>query len=147
MGSHQILDVNLITGKCVALIDTSIILLIAKNILKYEDLVVSMEGCVPAVTTSVINELTSIASKRTERGRIALWALNNLVPKFMVIPEDSTGKPFDETVVEIVKKLQGVAKTVVVTADIELKNALIKQGVSVVWYRKAKNRLEHVSTI
>lgn len=129
--------------QCIAIFDTSIILLIAQNKLKYDEVIEAIDGCKPSITRSILNELNLIAYEHGERGRLAQWSLNNLINKLDIIDEeDSNISKGDEAIIYVIDKLKDRFKVVVVTADIELKNKLIKNGVYVMWYRKAKSKLE-----
>ncbi|MEM1542296.1 MAG: hypothetical protein QW101_04910 [Ignisphaera sp.] len=133
-------------SSCIAILDTSIILLIAQNKIKYDDVIEAINGCTPSLILPVFNELKHIASENTERGRLALWTLNNLVSKLnMVRIEGNEVAKGDEAIFHIINKLKDRTRIVVVTADIELKNKLIKNHINVVWYREAKNGLESIT--
>ncbi|MEM4502234.1 MAG: hypothetical protein QXV42_02140 [Ignisphaera sp.] len=134
------------TFPCIAILDTNIILLIAQNKIKYDNVIETINGCIPSLILPIYNELKRIASENTERGRLALWSLNNLVSNLnMVRVEGDDIVKCDEAILHVINKLKDVTKIVVVTADMELKNKLIKNRIHVVWYREAKNGLESIT--
>lgn len=150
MGSHKVLDRKIIENLCIAILDTSILLLIAQNLVKVEDVFPSMEGCTPAIPIHVLNELKKLATKPTKKSRLALWILNNLIKKLSIIYEEVYDCKEDEVdcaIIELAKKLSKAIRVVVLTADNDLKKKLVEIGVEVLWYRKAKNRLDSFTLI
>lgn len=143
MGTDKVIDIEALQSSCIAVVDTSIILLIAQNLLRYEDLILSLGNCVPTVVMPILNELKKLASTPIEKGRLALWALNNLLDKFSLLYTDEPRfTQGDNAIIEVVKELRKKKRVVVVTADNKLKREMLRQGIDVVWYRRAKNRLE-----
>lgn len=145
MGTYRELKREFLLNQCIALVDTSIIILIAQNVLKYEDLLSSVDNCILSVITPILDELKMMSFKQGKKGRLASWALNNLANKFFVIPIEGTYAHGDHAIVRFAKEFKEKIKLIVITADINLKNELINQGISVIWYRRAKNRLETVN--
>lgn len=147
MGSHNILAVvfEKLRSGCIAFVDTNILLLIAQNLIKYDDLVTSTGNCLIVLIPPVLSELSRLAEQQTEKGRIASWVLENLVNRFTLINVEGLPKDADDAILSLSEALRGKVNVVVVTADIELKNKLIERGIPVIWYRKAKNGLEGVS--
>ncbi|MEM1683362.1 MAG: hypothetical protein QXD57_01325 [Ignisphaera sp.] len=146
LGTHQVMIKTYFTFPCIAILDTNIILLIAQNKIKYDNVIETINGCIPSLILPIYNELKRIASENTERGRLALWSLNNLVSNLnMVRVEGDDIVKGDEAILHVINKLKDVTKIVVVTADMELKNKLIKNRIHVVWYREAKNGLESIT--
>ncbi|MCC6015937.1 MAG: hypothetical protein LM582_02725 [Desulfurococcaceae archaeon] len=142
MGTYKDVKENI---KCIAILDTSILFLIAQNLVKLDTILATVNGCILSIPIHVLNELNKLSSKSTEKGRLAYWILNNIVNNLNIISEDIAGCRTDEAdcaIIEISKKLGRIIRVVVLTADIELKKRLIENGIEVVWYRKAKNRLE-----
>ncbi|MEM4789749.1 MAG: hypothetical protein QXV06_08185, partial [Ignisphaera sp.] len=93
----------------------------------------------------VVSELNRLAVQPTEKGRLALWILRNLLNNFQIMEANFEKCRHDEAdcaIVELAKTFSKSIKLIVLTADNRLKKELIKCGVEVVWYRKAKNKLE-----
>uniref|UniRef100_A0A7C2VDC7 VapC9 PIN-like domain-containing protein n=1 Tax=Ignisphaera aggregans TaxID=334771 RepID=A0A7C2VDC7_9CREN len=145
MGSYKDLGNVFDKASCVVILDTSAILLISQNILKFEDVISFVKGCIPVMPRQVLNELEKHASRNGMKGRLASWALENVVPKLQTVEVNVEKCKQDEgdcAIVELSKELSKKVRTIVITADAELKKELMRLGIEVVWYRRAKNKLE-----
>lgn len=148
MGSHKDVADTLIKDFCLAILDTSILFLVAQNFVKLNDIFLFGEGCSLVVPIHVVNELNKLSAKPTEKGRLALWILRNLLSNFKIMEvnlEKCEPSEADCAIIELSKTFSKSTKLIVLTADSRLRKELIKYGVEVVWYRKAKNRLESVT--
>ncbi|MEM1646392.1 MAG: hypothetical protein QXL96_11155 [Ignisphaera sp.] len=145
MGSHKDVDNTLSKDLCLAILDTSILFLVAQNFVKLSDISSFSGGCKLTVPIHVVSELNRLAVQPTEKGRLALWILRNLLNNFQIMEANFEKCRHDEAdcaIVELAKTFSKSIKLIVLTADNRLKKELIKCGVEVVWYRKAKNKLE-----
>ncbi len=129
--------------RCLVLIDTSVILMIAHNEASLEDLIEVIAGCKAVVLSSIINELNKIKDSQNLKSRRALWALNNIVNNFDIIYVNSTGN-VDQDLIEFALSKIKEFKVFIATVDIDLKNKALMQGIGVIFYRKAKNKFEIV---
>ncbi len=127
--------------KCLTLIDTSIILLIAYNEASLDALIEVTMGCEVVVLSSVIDELNRIKSLQDDKSRKALWALNNIVNNFIVIHIDSSGNVDQDLINFALNKIKEF-KVFIATVDNNLKNRALAKGIGVIFYRKSKNRFE-----
>jgi len=142
MGTHKDIVIN---SQCIAILDTSILLLIAQNLVKLDDVFATIESCTPVIPIHVLNELKKLSLKPTEKGRLALWVLNNIAGKLNIIYDEVPDCKVDEVdcvIIQLSKKLSKSTRVAVLTADNELKKLLVENGIEVLWYRKAKNKLE-----
>ncbi|MEM2201974.1 MAG: PIN domain-containing protein [Ignisphaera sp.] len=145
MGPHKDVVDTIFSNFCLAILDTSILFLVAQNLVKLNDIFIFSEGCNLVVPIHVVNELNKLSAKSTEKGRLALWILRNLLGSFQIIEvnlEKCKPSEADCAIIELSKTFSKDTKLIVLTADSKLRKELIKYGVEVVWYRKAKNKLE-----
>jgi rRNA-processing protein FCF1 len=129
---------------CIAVVDTSIILLISLKEASLDDLINLIPSCNIAILTPILDELRAIASKNnTKKSYIAKWALENLL-KFFSIIEITVNKQqdVDDIIIEFVDSIKNAKKTLIVTADLELKKKALERGINVIWYRKERRGFE-----
>ncbi len=129
---------------CIAIVDTSIILLISLKEASLDDLINLIPSCNIAILTPILDELKAIASKNdTKKSYIAKWALQNLL-KFFNIIEITVNKQqdVDDIIIEFVDSIKNIKKTLIVTADLELKKKALERGINVIWYRKERKGFE-----
>jgi len=127
--------------KCLTLIDTSIILLIAYNEASLDSFIEATMGCEVVVLSSVIDELNRMKNLQDNRSKKALWALNNIVNNFMIVHIDSTGNVDQDLINFALNKIKEF-KVFIATVDSDLKNKALLKGIGVIFYRKSKNRFE-----
>ncbi|ADM27060.1 PilT domain-containing protein [Ignisphaera aggregans DSM 17230] len=127
--------------KCLTLIDTSIILLIAYNEASLDNFIEATMGCEVVVLSSVIDELNRLKDLQDNRSKKALWALNNIVNNFTVVHIDSTGNVDQDLINFALNKIKEF-KVFIATVDSDLKNKALLKGIGVIFYRKSKNKFE-----
>jgi len=129
---------------CIAVVDTSIILLISLKEASLDDLINLIPSCNIAILTPILDELKAIASKNnTKKSYIAKWALENLLKFFSIIEISvSKQKDVDDIIIEFVDSIKNTKKTLIVTADLELKKKALERGINVIWYRKERRGFE-----
>jgi len=127
--------------KCLTLIDTSIILLIAYNEASLDNFIEATMGCEVVILSSVIDELNRMKDLQDNRSKKALWALNNIVNNFMIVHIDSTGNVDQDLINFALNKIKEF-KVFIATVDNDLKNEALLKGIGVIFYRKSKNRFE-----
>ncbi len=134
---------------CIAVVDTSIVLLISLKEAHLDDILDLIPNCHTVLLTPVIIELQSMAKKKnTKKSYIAEWALNNLLQLFNVIEismED--GKKVDDMLIEFAESIKRIKKVLIITADTKLKDDALKKGINVMWYRKERKGFELLTEI
>jgi len=127
--------------KCLTLVDTSIILLIAYNEASLDSFIEATTGCEVVILSSVIDELNRMKDLQGDKSKKALWALNNIVNNFTIVHIDSTGIVDQDLINFALNKIKEF-KVFIATVDSDLKNKALLKGIGVIFYRKSKNRFE-----
>uniref|UniRef100_A0A7J3I903 VapC9 PIN-like domain-containing protein n=1 Tax=Ignisphaera aggregans TaxID=334771 RepID=A0A7J3I903_9CREN len=129
---------------CIAIVDTSVILLISAREAHLDDMIDLIPGCAAVVLTPVIGELQLIARKRnSEKSHIAKWALENLLRLLNVVEVPvMEQRKVDDLIVEFAEEMKKAKRVLIVTADTKLKNDAVRRGINVLWYRKEKKGFE-----
>lgn len=134
---------------CIAIIDTSILLLISLREAHLDDMMNYIAGCAPVVPTPVVRELQLIAERNgTRKSYAAKWALSNLLQFFNVIEVPvEEGKSVDDVLIEAAELMRRTKTVLIVTADTELKDYALERGIDVVWYRKERKGFQILTEI
>lgn len=129
---------------CIAIVDTSIILLISAREAHLDDMIDLIPGCAVVVPMPVISELQLIARKgNSEKSHIAKWALENLLRLLNVVEVPvMEQRKVDDLIIEFAEEMKKAKRVLIVTADTKLKNDAIRRGINVLWYRKEKKGFE-----
>lgn len=131
-------------SSCIAVVDTSVILLISLKEAFLDDLVNLIPECDLVILSPVIDELKFIASEGgTKKSYVAKWALENLLRFFNTIGitiERQRG--VDDIIIEFAEAIKKSKKVLIITADRELKNKALERGIDVVWYRRERRGFE-----
>ncbi|MEM2220327.1 MAG: hypothetical protein QXU34_01030 [Ignisphaera sp.] len=140
MGSSKRLE----EFNCIAIVDTSVILLISAREAHLDDMIDLIPGCAAVVLTPVISELQLIARKgNSEKSHIAKWALENLLRLLNVVEVPvMEQRKVDDLIVEFAEEMKKAKRVLIVTADTKLKNDAVRRGINVLWYRKEKKGFE-----
>ncbi len=127
-----------------AVLDTSVLLLIARGSINLDSLREALAGYRLCVTKPVVEELGKLSRGSDERSRLAAWLRENVVGKLIdVINEDCEGREFDERIVCSAKKLDAV----LITADREMSKRARSVGVRVAMIRWSKRGIEEFFSI
>ena len=124
------------SSKSIAVLDTSSLLLIAEGRVTVEDLLEGLDLSSVVIPDVVVSELQRLASKQDNKGRLAQWILNNIIPAFQLIVTEYRDKSVDEALIELSRN----TGFILVTADTELAKRALRNGVRVAIYRSAKRR-------
>lgn len=130
--------------KCLAIIDTSVLLLIAYNKIPLENLLETLAECRKAVLSSTVEELKRIGLSKGEKASKANWVLNNIIKNFEIIEVESSGDA-DRDLLKYALEKSKELRIIIVTADFELKDAALRYGIEVAVPRISKNRFMIVS--
>jgi len=126
-------------GLNVAILDTSILLLVAKRELNLDRILEQLAGLRAVATKPVVEELAKLSREHSERGRLASWLLETIVNNVVdVIEEDCHGDSFDDRILCTAEKLGAV----VVTADLEMAKKARRRGIKVAIFRRSKRGVE-----
>ncbi len=128
------------SSKDLALLDTSILMLIASRTLHLDTLLEELVGYRVVVPIQVVEELEKLSKEVSERGRKARWVLDNVVPRFEVLSIRSPRARVDEALLELARSLRAV----IVTADLELARKARKLGIKTIVFRRARRGLEEI---
>jgi len=120
-----------------ALLDTSILLLIAEGELSLEDVLENLPSR-PCIPKCVVDELERLARDHSERSRKAKWVLENIVPRTTLCIYEERGESVDECLMKLAAEIRGI----VVTSDLELAKRARRRGIAVAIFRKAKRGIE-----
>ena len=123
-------------SKSIAVLDTSALLLVAEGRVTIEDLVRGLDVSNIVIPDIVISELQRLASRQDNKGRLAQWILNNIVPAFQLMVTGYRDKSVDEALIELSRN----TGFILVTADTDLAKQALRSGVRVAIYRSAKRR-------
>lgn len=123
-------------SKSIAVLDTSALLLVAEGRVTIEDLVRGLDVSNIVIPDVVISELQRLASRQDNKGRLAQWILNNIVPAFQLMVTGYRDKSVDEALIELSRN----TGFILVTADTDLAKQALRSGVRVAIYRSAKRR-------
>ena len=123
----------------IAVLDTSILLAIARRQLSLDSVLEQLAGYRIVVTKPVVEELHKLANEQGDKGRLARWVLSTIVGRVVeTLDEDCEMQKFDERILCTAEKLRAL----VVTADLEMATVARRRGLAVAVLRKAKRGLE-----
>lgn len=134
---------------CVAIVDTSILLLISLREARLDDMMECIAGCTPIVPTPVVRELQVMAGRsRSRKSHLAKWALNNLLQFFNIVEVPmEEGRSVDDALMEVAESMKRVKTVLIVTADTKLKDRALEKGIGVVWYRRERRGFEILAQV
>lgn len=135
--------------RCLALVDTSALLLVAFNEASLDDLRESLEGCEPAVTEAVVHELETISKgSKLKRAKAAKWVLENVVSTFTTVCRNvltSRGLGTDEMIIECALSLMAKGlEVLIITADVGLRRRATSKGIAVLFYHASERLFERL---
>jgi len=141
MGQNSRLEPDIETGrmssKCIVFVDTSVLLLISEGFASLEDFIQSVQECRIIVPDFVVEELKKLALQGGKRGKLASWALSNIIPRFEVA--ESAGvevNTVDDALLSLAQRLGAT----IATADAELRGRARHRGIRTIYYWVAKSR-------
>jgi len=122
------------SSKCIVLVDTSILLLISEGLASLEDFIQSVQGCRIIVPDFVVEELKKLALQGGKRGKLASWALSNIIPRFEVVESGVEVNTVDDALLFLAQRL-GAS---IATADAELRGRARHRSLRTIYYWAAK---------
>ncbi|HDI02087.1 MAG TPA: hypothetical protein ENF93_00420 [Ignisphaera sp.] len=128
-------------NRCIAILDTSILMLIAEGKLSLEDIETALPHCILAVLDVVIFELQKLSSEKGLKARRAEWILSNIVPRLRLIRSGIEGNVDDALL-----QFATAQRCVIITSDRGLKNRAVKRGISVAFFRESKRGFELIGS-
>ncbi len=130
---------SLMSMKCIVVLDTSFLLMIADGYPLLDLLREALPHCEIVVPSVVVMELEKISREQSIRSNKARWVLNNIVSKMRIYPVDPGihGKT-DDVLLSIAEK----NRFIIATVDMELKKRARVKKIPVAFFRKSKFRVE-----
>jgi len=140
LGQNSRLESDPETGKmpsrCIVLIDTSVLLLISEGLASLEDFIQSVQECRVIVPDFVVEELKRLALQGGKRGKLASWALSNIISRFEIAESGVEVNTVDDALLSLAQRLGAI----IATADAELRGRARHRGIRTIYYWTAKRR-------
>ncbi|MEL9939783.1 MAG: hypothetical protein QW632_00660 [Ignisphaera sp.] len=130
-------------AKCVIVLDTSILLLVADGLASFDNIYDVDYGCRLVVIKPVLQEIIDISKRDLgKKSRLAKWVLENIIP--MVEIEDFIFEgSVDDALIAFAKDLRDRGfKVFIASADRKVREKAMKESIEVIVYRSSEKIFE-----
>lgn len=129
-------EIGRMSSRCIVLVDTSVLLLISEGLASLEDFIQSVPECRIVVPDFVAEELKRLALQGGKRGKLASWALSNIIPRFEVVESGVEVNTVDDALLTLAQLLGAT----IATADAGLRGRARHRSLRTIYYWAAKRR-------